>query len=112
MAWEWIVLAAITIIGPVIFRGFLPVRQVFTVRGGGVFDFTYTTTTQIIRCGVKFGFIWLIALALSQLESRLWLRLFVVVLPAGCMTAHSYFVMRCGVHWLTGRSLAADTANA
>ena len=109
MAWEWIVLGAGTVIGPVIFRGFLPVRQIFTVRGGGVFEFTYTATTRIIRCIVKFGFIWLIALALAQLESRVWLRLFVVALPAVCIAVHSYFVMRCGVHWLTGRPLSSLT---
>jgi len=106
MAWEWIVLAAITIIGPVIFRGFLPVRQIVTVRGGGVFDFTYSTVAQIMRSAAKFGFVWLIALGLAQLDSRLWLRLFVVGLPAICIAAHSYFVMRCGVHWLSGRPLA------
>ena len=105
MAWEWIVLGILTVVGPVIFRGFLPARQVFTVRGGGVFDFTYTTTTQIIRCIVKIGFIWLIALALSQLESRLWLRLFVVVLPAVGMT-NSRNQGRIG-HDMLGKRLSA-----
>ena len=105
MAWEWIVLAAITIIGPVTFRGFLPVRQIVTVRGGGVFDFTYSTAAQILRSAAKFGLVWLIALGLAQLESRLWLRLWIIGLPVIGLVGHFVYVRRCGVHWLSGRPL-------
>ncbi len=109
MAWEWIVLGTLTVIGPVIFRGFLPARQVFTVRGGGVFDFTYTTTTQIIRCIAKFGLVWLIALGLAQLDSWLWLRLWIIGLPLIGLIGHFVYVRRCGVHWLSGRPLVSAT---
>ena len=109
MAWEWIVLGVLTVVGPVIFRGFLPVRQIVTVRGGGVFDLTYSTVAQIMRSAAKFGFVWLIALGLAQLERRLWLRLWIIGLPLIGLTGHFVYVRRCGVHWLSGRPLAKAT---
>ena len=105
MAWEWIILAALTIIGPVMFHRFVPVRQEVTVRGGGVFDFTYSTGAQIIRSVAKFGLVWLIALRLAQLKSRLWLWLWIIGLPVIGLVAHFVYVPRCRVHWLSGRPL-------
>ena len=105
MAWEWIVLAALTIIGPVMFHRFIPVRQEVTVRGGGVFTFEYGPAAQIIRSAAKFGLVWLIALGLAQLESRLWLRLWIIGLPVIGLIGHFVYVRRCGVHWLSGCSL-------
>ncbi len=105
MAWEWIVLAALTIIGPVMFHRFIPVRQEVTVRGGAVLTFEYGPVAQIVRSAAKFGFVWLIAMALAQLESRLWLRLWIIGLPVIGLVGHFVYVRRCGVHWLNGRSL-------
>lgn len=81
MAWEWIVLVALTIIGPAMFHRFIPVRQEVIVRGGAVFTVEYGPVAQIMRSAAKFGFVWLIALGLAQLESRLWLRLWIIGLP-------------------------------
>lgn len=105
MASEWIVLVALTIIGPVMFHRFIPVRQEVTVRGGAVFTMEYGTATQIIRSAAKFGLVWLIALGLAQLESRLWLRLWIIGLPVIGLVGHFVYVRRCGVHWLSGRPL-------
>ena len=105
MAWEWIVLVAITIVGPVMFHRFIPVRQEVTVRGGGVFTLEYSPVAQIIRSAAKFGFVWLIAMAFAQLESRLWLRLWIIGLPFIGLVGHFVYVRRCGVHWLSGRPL-------
>ncbi len=109
MPWEWIVLAALTIIGPATFHRFLPTRQVVTVRGGGVFTLDYGPVAQIVRSVAKFGFVWLIALGLAQLESRLWMRLWIIGLPLIGVTGHFVYVRRCGVHWLSGRPLANPT---
>ncbi len=105
MAWEWIVLGALTIIGPVMFHRFIPVRQEVTVRGGGVFTLEYGAVAQIMRSAAKFGFVWLIALGLAQLESRLWLRLWIIGLPVIGLVGHVVYVRRCGVHWLSGPPL-------
>ncbi len=109
MAWEWIVLAAITIIGPVTFHRLLPTRQVVTVRGGGVFTLEYGAVAQIMRSAAKFGLVWLIALGLAQLDNRLWLRCWIIGLPLIGLIGHFVYVRRCGVHWLSGRPLASAT---
>ncbi len=105
MAWEWIVLGALTIIGPVMFHRFIPARQEVTVRGGAVFTMEYGPVPQIMRSAAKFGLVWLIALGLAQLESRLWLRLWIVGLPVVGLVGHLLYVRRYGVHWLSGRPL-------
>ena len=109
MAWEWIVLAALTIIGPAIFHRFIPTRQVVTVRGGGVFTLEYGAIAQIMRSAAKFGFVWLIAMVLAQMESRLWLRCWIIGLPLIGLIAHFVYVRRCDVHWLSGRPLSSPT---
>ena len=105
MAWEWIVLATLTIVGPVMFHRFMPVNLEITVRGGGVFTVRFGLVTQVLRIISKFGLVWLIALGLAQLESRLWLRLWIIGLPFIGLVAHFVYVRRCRVHWLSGRPL-------
>jgi len=105
MAWEWIVLIVLTITGPAKFHRFIPVRQEVTVRGGAVFTVEFGPVAQIMRSAAKFGFVWLIAMALAQLESRLWLRLWIIGLPVIGVVGHFVYVRRCGVHWLSGRPL-------
>ena len=105
MAWEWIFLAILTVLGPVLFHRFIPVRQEVTVRGGGVFTLEYSPVAQIVRSAAKFGFVWLIAMALAQLESRLWLRLWIIGMPVIGLVGHSVYVRRCRVNWLSGRPL-------
>lgn len=105
MAWEWIVLVALTIIGPAMFHRFIPVRQEVTVRGGAVFTLEYGPVAQIMRSAAKFGLVWLIALGLAQLESRLWLRLWIIGLPLIGLIGHFVYVRRYDVHWLSGRPL-------
>lgn len=87
------------------FHRFIPIRQEVPVRGGGVFTLEYSPVAQIMRSAAKFGFVWLIALGLAQLESRLWLRLWIIGLPLIGLAGHFVYVRRYGVHWLSGRPL-------
>ncbi len=105
MAWEWIVLAALTIVGPVMFHRFMPVNLEITVRGGGVFAVRFGPVAQVLRVILKFGLIWLMAFGLAQLESRLWLRLWVLVPAVVGFTFHGIYVRKSHVHWLSGRAL-------
>ena len=105
MAWEWIVLATLTIVGPVMFHRFMPVNLEITVRGGGVFTVRFGPVAQALRVILKFGLVWLIALGLARLESRLWLRLWIIGLPLIGSVGHFVYVRRYGVHWLNGRPL-------
>ncbi len=105
MAWEWTVLAAITVIGPGMFHRFVPVNLEITVRGGGVFAVRFGPVTQVLRVTLKFGLIWLVAFGLAQLESRLWLRLWVLMPPVVGFTFHVIYVRKSHVHWLSGRPL-------
>ena len=109
MPWEWIVLIAITIIGPTVFHRFIPTMQQVTVRGGAVFTIRYSLAAQIMRTVAKFGFVWLIAFGLEQLESRLWLRLWIIGGPLIGLTGHFVYVHRFKVHWLSGHQLPNPT---
>ena len=106
MAWEWIVLGTLTVVGPTMFHRFIPVNLEITVGGGGVFTVRFGLVTQVLRIILKFGLVWLIALGLAQLESRLWLRLWVLVPPVVGFTFHGIYVRKSHVHWLSGRPLA------
>lgn len=105
MAWEWIVLIALTIIGPTMFHRFIPVMQQVTVRGGAVFTIRFSLLAQIMRSAAKFGFVWLIAFSLAQLESRMWLRLWIIGMPLIGLVGHFVYVRRFKVHWLSGHQL-------
>ncbi len=105
MAWEWIVLTTLTVVGPTMFHRFMPVNLEITVRGGGVFAVRFGPVAQALRVILKFGLVWLIALGLARLESRLWLRLWIIGLPFIGLLGHFVYVRRCRVHWLSGRPL-------
>ncbi len=106
MAWEFIVLTIVTIVGPTLFFQFVPKRMELTVRGGGVFVFEYNLLRQVLRAAIKFGAVWAFALLLARLENRLWLRLVVVGLPLIGAAVHFAYVKKFNIHWLTGRPLA------
>ena len=65
MAWEWIVLAVVTVVGPTLFHRFLPTRVEITIRGGAVFTIHFGPVLQILRTGFKFSVVWAIALLLA-----------------------------------------------
>ena len=105
MAWEWIVLLIVSVVGPTLFSRFAPTRQETTVRGGAVFTINYSPVTLVLRSAVKFGAYWGIALLLARLDNRLWLRLWAVGLPLLGTVAHFVLVKRNRIHWLTGKPL-------
>ncbi len=105
MAWEWIVLLAMTLCGPLMFHRFVPTRQETTVRGGAVFTFEFGLGAQVARTTIKFALVWIVALALAQLENRLWLRIWVIAPALLGLSTHFFFVKRHRVHWLSGRPL-------
>ena len=103
MAWEWIVLVSITVIGPTVFHRFLPIRQEITVLGGAVFTVNYGPVARILRTTFKFAVVWAIALLLARLDNRLWLRLWVVGPPLLGGNVHFFGCKKHRVHCLTGR---------
>ncbi len=103
MAWEWIVLVSITVIGPTVFHRFLPIRQEITVLGGAVFTVNYGPVARILRTTFKFAVVWAIALLLARLDNRLWLRLWVVGPPLLGGSVHFFGCKKHRVHCLTGR---------
>ena len=105
MAWEWIVLVSITIIGPTVFHRFLPIRQELTVLGGGIFTVNFGPVARVLRTTFKFAAVWAIALLLARFDNRLWLRLWVVGLPFLGVSVHFLGCKKYRVHGITGRAL-------
>ena len=106
MAWEWIVLAIVTVVGPSLFHRFLPTREEITIRGGAVFTIHFGPVMQILRTGFKFAVVWAIALLLARLENRLWLRLWIVGTAMLGFIGHFVVTRKHRVHWLTGMPLS------
>ena len=84
-------------------------QQQVTVRGGAVFTIRYSIAAQIMRTAAKFGFVWLIAVGLAQLESRLWLRLWIIGGPLIGLIGHFVYVRSFQVHWLSCHPLPKPT---
>jgi len=105
MAWEWILLAFITLLGPVIFHHWMPMRIETTFPSGVTYVSERGPISRIVHSMAKFAIIWIIALMLAQLERRLWLQLWVVLPAAMGLTFHFIFVRIRGVHWRTGAAL-------
>lgn len=105
VSWEWVVLAAYTLIGPAVFHRFLPTRQAVTVRGGAVIDIEIGPALQVLRTAAKFGFVWFVALLLARAADPLWLRLWIVAPPILGLGAHFLLVRHYRVHWLRGTKL-------
>lgn len=103
--WEFLFLAAATVLGPLLFRNFLVARQVVTVRGGGVFTINYSTAAQIARSVLKFTLVWVLAIAVLRLENRFWLTLAVVLPPLIGLAAHFPLCKRARVDCWTGKPL-------
>ncbi len=102
MAWEWVLLAVLTVAGPLAFRRFIVVRQVVTTRGGAVYAMDYGPAAQWLNTALKFAVFWLVALLLSQRPDRMWLRLWVLALPPLIVCVHLALARRHRVHGLSG----------
>ncbi len=107
MAWEWIVLGFVTILGPLIFHAWMPAQVDTTFANGLTYTARYSPAMRIARSVLKIAFMWGVALGLAQMERRLWLQLWVVLPGVIGLTAHFTFVHRRGVHWRTGAPRAA-----
>lgn len=105
MAWEWILLACITLLGPVIFHRWMPMRIETTFPCGVTHISERGRISRFAHSLGKFAIVWIVALLLAQFERRLWLQLWVVLPAALGLTVHFIFVRIRGVHWRTGASL-------
>ena len=102
MAWEWIVLSVITLVGPVVFYAWMPARMEVTFTNDLTYVIQFSLPLRILRTALKFGFMWGVALALAQLERRLWLQVWVIAPALIGLTVHFTFVRKRRVHWRTG----------
>ena len=105
MAWEWIVLATITVLGPLIFNSWMPARVEITFTNGLTHVIRLNPALRIGRSALKMAFMWGVALGLAQLERRLWLQIWVILPAAIGLTVHFIFVRSRRVHWRTGAPL-------
>lgn len=104
MGWEWGLMIAFTFLGPLIFRGCMLVRQEVTLRGGATVVVNYGPLVQVLRTAGKFAVYWFVALALTGLGDRLWLRLWVLCPPIILLPLHFALARKHGIDAWTGKA--------